>query len=60
MDDNQREEQKAIIREVAKEFITGLYTEMGKSVVKALGVLFVLGVLALAFKFGIVDKLLGF
>ncbi len=60
MDENQREEQKAIIREVVKEFITGLYTEMGKSVVKALGVLLVLGVLALAFKFGIVDKLLGF
>lgn len=60
MNEQERDEQKAIMREVAKEFIDGLYREMGKSVLKTLGVLVVLGVLALSFKLGLVDKLLGF
>lgn len=60
MDENQRDEQKAIMREVVKEFIDGLYTELGKSVLKALGVFLVLGILAISYKLGIVDKLLGF
>ena len=57
--DEEREEQKSIIREVAKDFIDGLYKEMGKSVFKALGVLLILGILAISYKLGIVEKILG-
>ena len=56
--EHDKELQKQAIREVAKEFIDGVYKEMGKSILRAVGILFVLGVLALTVKFGILDKLL--
>lgn len=55
MNEQEREEQKQIIREVCKDLVDGIYREMGKSVLRALGVLVVLGILALSFKFGLIN-----
>lgn len=55
MNEQERDDQKQIIREVCKELVDGIYQELGKSVLKALGVLLVLGILALSYKFGLIS-----
>jgi hypothetical protein len=60
MDDNQREQQKQLLREVVKEFIDNIDRALGKFMRRALGTVVILGVLYVLAKFGMIDKLIGY
>lgn len=59
MNEDEKLQQKEVIREVVNELVDRLNAEMGKFVWRAFGTAIVLGVIYLFAKLGMIDKLLG-
>jgi hypothetical protein len=59
MDENEKRQQKELIREVVNELVDRLNIELGKFVWRAFGTAIVLGVVFILAKLGMIDRLLG-
>jgi hypothetical protein len=59
MDENQREQQKQLLREVVQELLDNVDRALGKFMRRALGTVAIIGVIYVLAKFGMIDKLIG-